>query len=72
MESARIAYLMTMHCRKDMINMTTIPTDENEKIDFGRILLPILGQSFIKVQAIVDQSSIITNRRFYRSLNNYL
>ncbi len=49
---------MTIPCRQDMISMSTLPLDDNEKKDFDNRLLLILGQSFVKVQEIVYQSSI--------------
>lgn len=54
----RTYFLMTIPCRKDMINMATLPLDDNEKKDFENRLLQILGQSFAKVQEAVYQSDI--------------
>ncbi len=54
----RTYFLMTIPCRQDMISTSTLPVNDNEKIEFGNRLLQILGQSFVKVQEIVYQSSI--------------
>lgn len=51
-------FLMTIPCREDMVNVTTLPMDGNEKNDFDDGLLQILGQSFVKVQEAVYQSGI--------------
>ena len=54
----RTYFLMTIPCREDMVNVATLPIDNNEKTNFDDRLLQILGQSFAKVQEIVFQSSI--------------
>ena len=50
---------MTIPCREDMVNVTTLPMDDKEKKNFDNRLLQILGQSFVKVQESVYQSNII-------------
>lgn len=58
-DNDRTYFLMTIPCREDMVNVTTLPMDDKEKKNFDNRLLQILGQSFVKVQESVYQSNII-------------
>ncbi len=57
-DDERTYFLMTIHCRKDMINMASIPMDDSEKKDFDSRLLQMIGQSSVKVKELVYQSDI--------------
>ena len=59
----RTYFLMTIPCREDMVSAATLPMDDNEKKNFDDRLLQILGQSFVKVQEAVYQSSIVDKLR---------
>ena len=58
-DNDRTYFLITIPCREDMVNVTTLPMDDKEKKNFDNRLLQILGQSFVKVQESVYQSNII-------------
>lgn len=64
----RTYFLMTIPGREDMVNVATLPMDDNEKKNFDDRLLQILGQSFVKVQEAVYQSSIIDKLRLLQIL----
>ena len=64
----RTYFLMTIPCREDMVSATTLPMDDNEKKNFDDRLLQILGQSFVKVQEVVYQSSIVDKVRLLQIL----
>lgn len=64
----RTYFLMTIPCREDMVNAATLPMDDNEKKNIDDRLLQILGQSFVKVQEIVYQSSIADKLRLLQIL----
>ncbi len=51
-----------------MISTSTLPMNDNEKEDFDNRLLQILGQSFVKVQEIVYQSSIANKSQLLQIL----
>ena len=66
----RTYFLMTIPCREDMIGQNDIDT-VNQVEDFQQNdarLEQILGQSFVKVQNIVYQSSIIDKRQLLQIL----
>ena len=64
----RTYFLMTIPCREDMVSAATLPMDDNEKKNFDDRLLQILGQSFVKVQEAVYQSSIVDKLRLLQIL----
>lgn len=64
----RTYFLMTIPCREDMVNITTLTMDDNDKTNFDDRLLQKLGQSFAKVQEVVYQSSIIDKFRLLQIL----
>lgn len=64
----RTYFLMTIPCREDMVSAASLPIDDSEKNSFDDRLLQILGQSFVKVQEAVYQSSIADKVRLLQIL----
>lgn len=64
----RTYFLMTIPCRKDMINSNGLETASEPHYDSDTRLLHILGQSFVQVQEFVNQSVVVRKRELEQIL----
>lgn len=67
-DDERTYFLMTIPCREDMVNVSTIALNAEEKQNLEKRLLQILGQTSVKVQEIVYQSNISNKNQLLQIL----
>jgi len=64
----RTYFLITIPCREDMVNTSSLPINNNTTHDLDKQLLQILGQPSVKVQTTVYQCNIIDKSQLLQIL----